>query len=220
MNNKPYIVACETLKPELTAVTEIRQCRYPITWIASGKHSRTDALQRCIQEAIDAVPETYTTILLAFGFCGNALADVASRNKTLVFPKAADCIPLFIGSQAERDMYGTGTYFFTEGYLQSGSTIIADFDRCLKKYGLEEGTGLMKELLGHYTTFAVIDTGVYDTQALVQKVKPFADMLNLGLSHIPGNIRLIHNLLAGDWNDDEFFMIPPGKTITLETLLL
>lgn len=214
-----YIIACETLRPELTAVMRERRCPYPIAWIPSEKHSRTDALRECIQAAIDAVPEPYRVILLAFGFCGNSLVGVTARGRPLILPRVADCIPLFLGSQARRESYGPGTYFFTEGYLRSERTIIAEFNRCLETYGPEEGLDLMKEFVGHYTAFAVIDTGSCDTQKLMREIQPSADMLGLPVAAIPGNIQLLHKLLAGDWNPDAFLVIPPGKTVTLADAL-
>jgi hypothetical protein len=206
-----YIIACETLKPELSAVMGDRD--YPIAWIPSGKHSKTEVLRQCIQEAVDAVSEEYSAVLLVFGFCGNSLAGVTARRQPLILPRVADCIPLFLGSQAERDSYGAGYYFFTEGYMRSESTVISEFSRCVEKYGAEEGTDLMKEMLKHYADFAVIDTGAFDGNALAQEIRPFADALNLRVSVIPGNIRLLRKLIAGDWNEDEFLIAPPGGAI-------
>ncbi|MDR0568218.1 MAG: DUF1638 domain-containing protein [Spirochaetaceae bacterium] len=211
-----YIIACETLRPELTAVMREQGRPYPAAWIPAEKHSRTDLLRECIQSAVDAVPVPYTAVLLAFGFCGNSLAGIQARNQTLVLPRTADCIPLFLGSQSARNAYGPGTYFFTEGHLRSKNSLLSDLSRCVQKYGPEDGTALAQELLKHYTAFAVIDTGASNAQSIAEEIKPYADLVRLPVSTIPGNIRLLRELLAGNWNNQDFLVIPPGKTISLE----
>jgi hypothetical protein len=219
MNTETYIVACETLKPELTWVMNARQCEYPIAWVESGKHVWPDKLRGYIQERIDAIPSSYKRILLVFGFCGNSMVGIKARTQTLVLPRVADCIPLFLGSQAVRGSYGVNTYFFTEGYLHSETSFITEFDACLKKYGKKRGTSLIKQMLEHYKTVAVIDTGTYNVPAVAAEVRPFAEALDLSVSIIPGNLRLFDALLAGEWNQDEFLVVPPGDTITLNDSL-
>jgi hypothetical protein len=217
--HKTCIVACETLKQELLGVMERRSCDYPVIWVDAGKHAWPDKLRVSIQEAIDAVPLSYTTVLLLFGFCGNAAVGVEARNHTLVMPMAADCIPLFIGSRQEREAYGTRTYFFTEGYLNSGGSAVTDSSRIYQRYGEEEGLYILKKMLGHYENFSVIDTGVFNVDAVKAKVEDFAKPLGIPVRRIPGSLRLIDALVSGEWQGGAFLTVKPGGKITFEDSL-
>ncbi|MDR0525915.1 MAG: DUF1638 domain-containing protein [Spirochaetaceae bacterium] len=205
-----YIIACETLKPELTAVMQGR--REPIAWVSEEKHRSIEDLRRAVQSAVDAIPPEYTTGLMAFGFCGNSLVGVGSRWQTLVLPRVADCVPLFLGSQARRDAYGPDVYFLTEGNMRSKGSVIAEFRRSVQKYGIEEGTEVMKEMFARYRAFTIIDTGVFDADGAARAVKPFAELLNMPVFVVSGNIRLLRKLVEGDWGD-EFLITPPGEVI-------
>jgi hypothetical protein len=213
------IIACDTLKKELLAAMEKRGCNYPVVWIDAGKHTWPDKLRASVQEAIDGVSPLCKTILLLFGFCGNAMVGVEARNHRLVMPKAADCIPLFIGSRKEREAYGTRTYFFTEGYLNSGGSLASDVPRIYERYGEEDGLFILKNMLGHYQDFAVVDTGVFELDTIKARVDDFAKPLEIPVKLIPGSLRFIDALLAGDWQDDAFLRLEPGGKITFEDSL-
>lgn len=210
------VIACETLKRELLAAMEKRGCDCPVTWIDAGKHALPDKLRASVQQAIDGLPPSYKTVLLLFGFCGNAMVDIQARNHRLVMPKAADCIPLFIGSRKERERYGARTYFFTRGYLDSGGGAVSDANRIYERYGEKKGLYILKKMLGHYEDFTVIDTGVFDVDTVKAQVEDFAKPLDIPVKLIPGSLRLIDALLAGDWREDTFLVLAPGRKITLD----
>jgi hypothetical protein len=134
-------------------------------------------------------------------------------------PKAADCIPLFIGSREERETYGTRTYFFTEGYLNSGGSMLSDASRIYERYGEEDGLYILKKMLGHYQDFAVVDTGVFDVDGVKVRVDDFAKPLEIPVKLIPGSLRYIDALLAGVWRDDAFLVLEPGGKISFEDSL-
>jgi hypothetical protein len=213
------IIACGTLKPELEAVMQKRHCDYPVIWIDAGKHAWSDKLHTLVQEAIDGVSPSFKTILLLFGFCGNAMVDIEARNHHLVLPQVADCIPLFIGSKKERESYGTRTYFFTEGYLNSGGSIASDMPRLYTRYGEEQAHFILQEMLGHYRDLAVIDTGTFDVAKVTVQVEDLAKHVAIPVKVIPGNLRMIHALLAGSWQDELFLQVQPGGKITFEDAL-
>ncbi|GHV32052.1 hypothetical protein AGMMS4952_21770 [Spirochaetia bacterium] len=215
-----HIVACKTLKPEIDMVMHAQGCDYPIAWIDSGKHVWPDKLRICIQETIDVIPPAYKTILLVFGFCGNAMVGIKAGEHQLVLPRAADCIPLFLGSQKKREEYGVATVFFTEGYLHSETNFITDYENYQKKYGNKRSLWVLKEMMKHYKNIAVIDTGAFDPPDVVTEVEPYAKILEIPVSLIPGNLRLIDALLSGNWDNGEFLVIPSEGVISFEDSLL
>jgi hypothetical protein len=214
-----HILACETLKPELSMVMRERAVDYPVAWIPSGKHLWPDKLRVCIEEELDKIPVSFDTVLLVLGFCGNALVGIKAGAHRLVLPRVADCIPLFLGSQAKREEYGAHTYFFTEGYLHSETSFTSDLSRYTKKYSRERAEHLMKAMLENYKELAVIDTGAFDTAKVKDELKEFAQVVGLPVSTIPGNLRLFDALLAGDWRREDFIILPPGGEFTLDDSL-
>ena len=213
-----HIVACKTLAPEIELVMRWRGVDMPVTFVESGKHLWPDKLRDCIQESIDSVPAG-KTILLVFGFCGNSMVGVKSRSHILVMPRAADCIPLFLGSRKTREEYGIYTYFFTKGYLESESNIVRDYETVMKKYGEKRSLRVMREMMKHYKSIAIVDTGAFDPGELTEKVAPLAEIIDLPVSIVPGNLRIIDALLTGEWGEDEFLIIPGGSEISLEESL-
>jgi len=217
--NDIHILACETLRNELNLVLKARGCTYPVAWVDSGKHQCPDKLRVCIQEELSKIPETFTTVLLLFGFCGNALVGVKAGSRRLVLPRAADCMPIFLGSQAKREEYGTRTYFFTEGYLHSETSMGSDYKKFFGKYGEKRAVRLMKAMLEHYEKLAIINTGAFNTDAVKSELEEFAHVVELPVSVIPGNLRLIGALLAGNWENSDFVILEPGREFTLEDSL-
>lgn len=219
MEQEICIIACETLREELSLIMDARSCSYPVVWVDAGKHVWPDKLRAAIQEALDALPPSCTTALALFGFCGNAMVGIRSPDHVLVLPRAADCIPLFLGSQAAREAAGVRTYFFTEGYLRSAGNIATEFKETAKRHGKKYALRVIKMMMEHYRNIAVIDTGAFETARVLEELADLSQTINIPVSVIPGNLRLINALLAGDWNRDEFLVIPPGETVTLADAL-
>jgi hypothetical protein len=213
-----HIVACRTLAPEIELVMQGRSIDMPLTFVEPGRHTRPEKLRDCIQEGIDSVPAG-KTILLAFGFCGNGMVGVKSRSHILVMPRAADCVPLFLGSRRIREAYGIRTYFYTRGYLESESNLVKDYAGILEKYGEKRSLRVLREMMRHYKNIAIIDTGAFDPGELKERVAPFAALINVPVSVVPGNLRLIDALLRGDWRNDEFLVIPRGAGVSFEMSL-
>jgi hypothetical protein len=196
-----------------------RDVTVPVIWIDAGKHAWIDQLRMLIQNELEKLPASCKTVLLGFGFCGNALVGVRSGSRTLILPKASDCFPLFLGSQAERMAQGTRTYFFTEGYLRGGGSIYTDVQRTVERYDEETAVEMLEMLLEHYEKFAVIDTGAFDMDALTEVVKNFAKLIDKPVVQVKGNLRMLEMLLTGPWPEDDFFVFPPNTEIPLSASL-
>jgi hypothetical protein len=213
-----HIVACKTLEPEIELVMRRRNITMPLVFVESGKHVWPDKLRECIQESVDNIPAG-KTILLVFGFCGNSMVGVKSGSHVMVMPRVADCMPIFLGSRKKREEYGISTYFYTKGYLESESSFIKDCEGAVKKYGEKRGHWIMREMMKHYKNIAVIDTGAFDPGEIKEKVEPFAKIIDVPVSVIPGNLRVIDDLLTGEWRDDEFLIIKSGAEVSFEMSL-
>lgn len=210
------IVACRTITDELNMAINETGCKYPVLWIESGLHTDTQSLKKRIQEELDHISNV-EQVLLAFGYCGNALIGLKSLNYRIVFPRVDDCVTLLLGSCKKRKEVseGEGTYFLTKGWLDFEKNIWAEYKDTVKKYGKSKADRIYKIILKHYKRLGVIETNSFNLEDFLEKTRIVAEDLNLKQEIITGTLRYIKKLLTGPW-DEEFVLIKPNETITLE----
>lgn len=209
------ILACRTIRDELQLAIKETGVNHPVIYIESGLHSKAGVLHQIIQEKIDAL-EDIDVILLVFGYCGNSLMGIKSSRSKIVIPRVDDCIALLLGSaEARREKSReTGTYFFTQGWLDYEKNILWEYERCITLYGRQRTSRVMKAMLGKYNRLMVIDTGAYPLENVTAKVQSFAKHLNMVHEIVPGSLQIFHKLLLGHW-DDEFIVLEPGQEIKM-----
>lgn len=216
---KTVIVACETLKGELETVMARTGSVHPVVWIESGLHAWPDKLRDKLQETIDELPPEYETVLLMFGFCGNSMVGINAGARTLVLPRVADCVPIFLGSQQRRAEVGSDVYFLTKGYLSGEQNILREHDYYVQRYGEKRAMRLAKAMMAHYKRFAVVDTGAFEVPPLVTDIQPQADLLGIPVEVVPGDLILVEELLAGGEDPARFLHVPPGGIVSFEDSL-
>jgi hypothetical protein len=206
-----------------------------------GLHNDPADLYARLQTEIDSVVgadgaerKRYDAIVMAYGLCGKATAGLAARDVPLVIPRAHDCITLFLGSRERyQDQFDNfpGTYWYALDYVErddgtggalalgSGSEtdLNAVYDEYVRKYGQDNADYLM-EVMGawqqHYQRAALIDMGVGDITAVEARAQADASRRGWTFDRIPGDVILIHRLLAGDWADD-FLVVQPGEQVAM-----
>lgn len=216
MAENTVVVACETLKKELETAMAQGGHRRPVVWVESGLHAWPDKLRAKLQETLDALPPETTTVLLAFGFCGNSMVGIKAGPRTLVLPRVADCIPIFLGSTQKRQAAGSDVYFLTEGYLTGEQNIIREHAYYLGRYGEKRANRIAKAMMAHYKQFAVIDTGAFPVPPIVAEIEPYAGLLGIPVNVVPGDLAILRDLLPGPWDAERFLTVPPGGQIAFE----
>jgi hypothetical protein len=213
------IVACNTIADELNLAIKATGVTHPVLWIDSKLHTKPEKLQEQIQGAISRISNV-STIILAFGYCGNALVGIKSDHARLIFPKTEDCISLLLGSAERRRALSkeTCSYFLTRGWLESENNLADEYAYCVKRFGPERALKVMRAMLKNYQHLTLIDTGAYDIKLLQLKTEGLANTLGLCHKVVAGSQRLFHKLLTGPW-DEEFAQVEPGQEITLDSLL-
>jgi len=213
------IVACNTIADELNLAIKATGVTHPVFWIDSKLHTRPEKLKEHIQGTISRISNV-STIILAFGYCGNALVGIKSEYARLIFPKTEDCISLLLGSAERRRALSkeTCSYFLTRGWIESENNLADEYAYCVRKFGPERALKVMRAMLKNYRHLTLIDTGAYDITPLQSRTEELA--ATLGLSHkiVEGSQRLFHKLLTGP-HDEEFALVEPGQEITLDNLL-
>jgi len=214
---KSIIIACETIQDEVMMAIDKTGIKYPVVWIESGLHNYPEVLRDKLQDQINKITNV-DKIYLAFGYCGNALLGVYSKEAKLIVPKVDDCISLLLGSCRIRQELAkeAGTYFLTRGWIEHENNIIKEYIRCIEKYGKERADKVIKMMLEHYKYLTLIDTGAYSTIDYLDCSQSFAK--NFGLEHrvVSGSINFLKKLFTGPW-DQDFIIVKPKETITIES---
>jgi Protein of unknown function (DUF1638) len=200
-----------------------------------GLHNDPADLYARLQTEIDAADgKRYDAIVMAYGLCGKATAGLVARDVPLVIPRAHDCITLFLGSrQRYRVQFEDfpGTYWYALDYVErddgaGGSLALGSgdeagmdtvYDEYVRKYGKDNADYLM-EVMGawqqHYQRAALIDMGVGDITVVEARAQADASRRGWTFERVPGDVVLIHRLLAGDWADD-FLIVQPCEQVQM-----
>lgn len=212
---KTVIIACHTIADELNNLINETGCTYPILWIQSGLHNSPELLKKHLQEELDHLSNV-DQVLLAFGYCGNALLDLTPPSYKMIFPRVDDCISLLLGSsRIRKEISGAmGTYFLTKGWLENERNIWFEYQETVKRHGKARTDQIYKLLLKHYVRLGIIETGAYQLESILETTHAIAETLELKHEVIPGTLNYLKKLLTGPW-DEEFVIINPGETVTL-----
>jgi len=166
-----------------------------------GLHIHPDKLRTTLQAAIDEVSGQFDTIILGYGLCSQAVVGIRANGCSLVVPRVDDCIAIFLGSKAaykEQSQKEPGTYYLTKGWIEVGDTPFSEYERMVPRFGREKAD--------------------YIYQVLREYTKNTANKFKLYYDEIPGSDTLVRKMLFGPW-DEEFVVLEPGETFTLEQFL-
>ena len=230
------LISCEVLYREMCAAVARAPNEVDVEFLPKGLHNLGGPpMRRQLQEAIDRVdPEEFEAVLLGYALCGNATAGLTARTLPLVIPRAHDCIALLMGSRERYQDYfeqNRGVYFRSTGWLERGQDQEQDTLRVVRnqtgagrkledlivQYGEENGRYLYEELNGYqkaYRQLTYIATGLEPDGRFEQQARDEAKRLGWEFDKVEGNLSLFERLLAGDWNEHDFLIVPPGWKVT------
>jgi hypothetical protein len=186
-----------------------------------GLHVNPDKLRSTLQDAIDAVSGQYDTIILGYGLCSQAVIGIRANGCRLVVPRVDDCIAIFLGS---RNAYTTqcraepGTYYLTKGWIEVGDTPFSEYEQTVQRHGKERAERIYKIMMGNYKRLALINTGQYELEKYRRYARNTAEQFGLRFEEIEGSDTLVKQMLFGPW-DDDFVLLEPGETFTLQQFL-
>ena len=92
----------------------------------------------------------------------------------------------------------------------------AQYAEYVAKFGEETAKMLIEEMRkwsAHYSRAAFIDTGLGETAVYEKIAQDKAAREGWVFERLQGNRRLLEGLIQGDWNSDEYLVVPPGYTI-------
>jgi N-methylhydantoinase A/oxoprolinase/acetone carboxylase beta subunit len=234
------VIACGVFRREIDAIrAEIPpSILLDILWLELGLHRNPHRLNALIREEIDRLDssgEPYDAVLLAYGLCSHGITGISSACYPLVIARAHDCITLFLGSKEryqEEFSHSPGTYWFTPGFisgsLQPGRSekyagVFHEYEEQYRTY-LErfDDPDIARYIIdnqeqawiANYTRGAYISSGLSGDDELRQKAREYCAHRNWMFTEVPGDLSLIRDLLAGNWDNERFLVVDPGRTIT------
>ena len=199
-----------------------------------GEHARSAGLRQLIQSRINATEHSgkkYDAILLLFGLCGNATVGLQARRTPLVIPRAHDCCTILLGSRAKfTEHFGTApsTPFSSAGYIERGNYFLRTSDEgeasvemgdgykvLVEKYGEEDAIYIWQEMHPEHGEQKAVFIDLPQTSHLgyAAEFKAKAAAAGKLAGQLTGDIRLIANLLNGEWDPKEYLRVPPAGAI-------
>lgn len=220
------LIACKVLYREFCYYPAISRNTVEVRFLEQGLHAEPKKLRDSLQAEIDAVDKTgqYDAILIGYGLCSNGTEGLRSRKHKLIIPRAHDCITFFLGSK-ERYMElfheHPGTYWYTPGWIETdGAADKPRYDAIYREYVEKYGEDNAKYLfeisqawMREYDRAAYVDLGFFDSTRFKEHTQGVAATHGWDYVEIPGDPRLIVDMVDGNWDEERFLVIEPGETI-------
>jgi len=229
------LIACEILYREFALAVAQSPHKVDIEFLPKGLHDiGQKKMSARLQEVVAAVEVgRYDAILLGYGLCSNGLVGLAARQIPLVLPRAHDCITLFLGDKQRYLDYfqnNPGVYFKTTGWVERGhdlsqlqsssiqhkSCMTMTYEEMVERYGEDNAKFLYDQLCDmtrNYSKFAYIAMGLGPDARYENEVRELAARQGWKFERLEGSLRLMRQLVDGDWNEADFLVVPPGHRV-------
>jgi len=223
------VIACKVLLRELYYLSYKSKNIIDIQWLKQALHNEPYKLKNMLQKTIDSIEnedEKYDAICLGYGLCSNGIVGIRSKKYPIVVPRGHDCITLLLGSKEKyQDMFRKhkgGIYWYSPGWIEHSIQPGKDrfdyiYNEYSKLYGEENAEYLMEmeqNWMKEYDNAIYIDwKDFFDTDEYIKYTKECADFLKWNFAKVDGSESLLFDMLEGNWDNDRFLVVEPGKKV-------
>ena len=220
---KDVLIACKMMEMETRAALEQTGAAPEVIWMDKGLHNRPEDLREALQEALKTAEAEHhpDRVLLAFGFCGNAMDGLKAGNFQMILPRIDDCIVMFIGSRKRKAELegGVGTMFQTSDWTETeDKSLLGARNRLIEQFGEEDGPEIFDMLYGRYGRIAVLNTHCFPLEPVVERTRAEAEALGFEHAVFDASNDYLVRLLTGPWDPEAFIVKGPGEAITARDL--
>lgn len=226
---KIKVLACKVMMRELYSLAYKSENIVDIGFLRQGLHDEPKRLHRELQEAIDATEreeEQYDAICIGYGLCSNGIVGLRASKTTLVVPRAHDCIALLLGSRhkySELFASKSGIYWYSPGWLEHNRKGMPGPDRLehlreeyTRQFDEDTAQLLIEtelEWMSRYGHAVFVDWEEFENTERCAYTQTCAKFLGWEYTYEKGSPALLRSLLEGDWPNEDFLVVPPGKSI-------
>ncbi len=222
------VIACDVLEDEVRHLAAGLCHVGSLIFMPQGLHNEPVRLQRELQAAVaraEADPSV-DAIALVYGLCSRGVENLRLERCPLVIARAHDCVTLFLG---DKDRYAAylrehpGTYWYSPGWIKSHAPPGPERTEKLRrefaeKFDAEEVEYLMEmeaHWIANYNRAAYVGLGIGETQKDRDYTKRCAACLGWDYDQVHGDPSLLRALLAREWDERRFLVVPPRHVIRL-----
>lgn len=222
------VVTCAVLEDEVRFYASRQPLVRRIEVLPQGLHNDPPELRKGLQEVVDQLDEDMevSAVVLGYGLCSRGTEGVFSKRLVLVLPRAHDCITVLLGSKERYASYVAqhpGTYWYSPGWNKHHIPPGPERHRLLReqyveKYGEDNADFLMdaeQNWFRSYDRAAYVHLGQVALPEDLHYTQECAKWLGWKYDYQKGDSRLLEDMLAGQWDDERFLIIPPGKTLRM-----
>jgi hypothetical protein len=233
-------IICQVFTREMEDVISRSKHTVDLEIIPMGLHSLGSEMHTYLQERIDSVDELgYDAILLGYALCGRGTEGLQAGKTPLVLPRAHDCIGVLMGGHEAFNAYfqeNPAVYYRTPGWVefQTGGISIepphamekrhhgerSTLKELVAEYGEENGRFLFDQFNAfrkHYNGLTYISLPVASDEASRSQARLEAAREGWQFDEVKGTLRMLEQLVNGDWDGGDVLLVPPGTTIHAKT---
>lgn len=218
-NKRFMMLACMNIEDEITSAMQEAGTDFPVVYMPSDNHNIPQRMNVHLQQIIDTLTDI-DYLLLPMGRCGNATVGLSSQRFSLVLPRCEDCVNLLLSENSLKVNRPKYTMFFTAGWLRGKQAPDISHIRTVNKYGEEQAKMLEQMIYGGYRDFALLETGLYDTEVVQQRLTPLAECVSVNFKKMDAPYGVLKKMARLEIEDDNFVIVPPGTVVTEEMLEL